>query len=253
MRSFILVAVNSSKNTCLYLGILLEYYFPKVLVLEMYINNQQPVAKTNKQINYNEYTSNFFIIILFSFMVSFLNRASWADKNGNCYVYTLCWTFFFKLTLEGQASITPSSLHLSGSSHGLFCWYHHVKGTRLPSVRSPNILWIPKKNTPALFFIYRSLAVLKLASVRTSTRSCTRLPCYKAQKRSFRIRLSVSCQRREANPRDPPSDLLAVPGDENICTPQIPCWGLRAEPHPAPSTVALHRSAHLHKGFLRSS
>lgn len=79
------------------------------------------------------------------------------------------------------------------------------------------------KKTPALFFIYRSSAVLKLARVRTSTRSGTTLPCYKAQKRSFRIRLSVSCQRREANPRDPPSDLLAVPGDENICTPQIPC------------------------------
>lgn len=168
-------------------------------------------------------------------MVSFLNRASWADKNGNCCVYTQCWTYSFKLTLEGQASITPSSLHLSGSSHGLFCWYHHVKGTRLPSVHSPNILWIPKKN-PALFFIYRSLAVLKLANVRTSTRSCTMLPCYKAQKRSFRIRLSVSCQRRETNPRDSPSELLAVPGDENIFMLQIPCWGLRPVPSPSGHT-----------------
>lgn len=86
-------------------------------------------------------------------MVSFLYRSSWADKNGNCCVYTLWWTYFFKLTLEGQASITPSSLHLSGSSHGLFCWYHHVKGTRLPSVHSPNILQIPKKKPCSIFHL----------------------------------------------------------------------------------------------------
>lgn len=166
-------------------------------------------------------------------MVSFLYRASWVDKNGNCCIYTLWWTYFFKLTLEGQASITPSSLHLSGSSHGLFCWYHHVKGTRLPSVHSPNILQIPKKKNPALFFTYSSLAVLKLANVRTYTRSCTPTPCYKAQKRSFRIIPSVSCQRRETNPRDPPSDFLVVPGDGNTCMLQISCWGFRPMPNPS--------------------
>lgn len=38
----------------------------------MHINNQQLVAKTNKQINYNEYTSDFFFKLFFSsFMVSF--------------------------------------------------------------------------------------------------------------------------------------------------------------------------------------
>lgn len=48
MRSFILVAINSSKNTYLYLGVILKYYFPKVLLLEMYINNQQLVAKKTR-------------------------------------------------------------------------------------------------------------------------------------------------------------------------------------------------------------
>lgn len=70
-----------------------------------------------------------------------------------------------------------------------------------------------KKKTPALFFTYSSLAVLKLANVRTHTSSCAPTPCYKAQKRSFRIILWVSRQWRETNPRDPPPDFLAAPGD----------------------------------------
>lgn len=76
MRSFIWVDINTSKPTCLYLDIILKHYFPKVLVVEMYINNQQPVAKINKQINYNEYTSKyssdfFFFSLLFKLYVKF--------------------------------------------------------------------------------------------------------------------------------------------------------------------------------------
>lgn len=53
------------------------HYFHKVLVLEMYISNQQPVAKINKQLSYNEYMSEYssdFIFFFSTFMVSFHYR-----------------------------------------------------------------------------------------------------------------------------------------------------------------------------------
>lgn len=226
----------------------------------MYINNQQPVAKTNKQTNYNEYTSIFFfiiIIILFSFMVSFLNRASWADKNGNCCVYTQCWTYSFKLTLEGQASITPSSLHLSGSTHGLFCWYHHVKGTRLPSVHSPNILWIPKKK-PCSIFHLQVFGCTKVSQCEDIHEKLHNAPLLQGTEKIIQDQ-ALGVMSEEGN--KPQGLTIRTPGCSRrwehfhatnpMLRPQTsakPLW-----PHLASSTVALHRSAHLHKGLLRSS
>ena len=170
-----------------------------------------------------------FFFFFSSFMVSFHYRPSWAGRSNTCCVRTLCWTHSSQLTLEGQASTTPSSLHLSGSSCRFFCQYHHVKATRLPSVCSPTHFEFLQKT--ALFFIYSSLVVLKLANTRTYTSSHPTTLCYAAQKGSLRLTWLVS---EEGNkPQGPPSDLLAVTAGKNACTWETPRWGLSAMPGPS--------------------
>lgn len=159
---------------------------------------------------------------------------------------------YFKLTLEGQASITSSILHLSGSSCRLFCRYHHVKGTGLPSVCSPNILWIPPKD--------RSIFYLQFFGC-TKASKCTLVA----------VQQSCATKHRKDHPlgvrggEQTPGTIIRLPGCysrwEHLHI-RNTCWGLRSVQAPlttsclkAVSTVALCRyatqnAACLHKGVL---
>lgn len=130
----------------------------------MYINNQQLVAKTNKQINYNEYT----IFFLF-FLRQAFNREQVEQIRMVTAVFMLC----------GEHTPLSSPWKVRLQSHPPACIFpaaHTDCFADTTMSKGPGFhLYIPLiyfkflKKYPALFFIYSSSAVLKLANVRTQT------------------------------------------------------------------------------------